>query len=112
MTGPSPRIGLPFSFAVTAGQGQDPDAAAHREHTDRLRETVRSALALDEHVTVLVQELACAEKGCPPVETVVAVLTPGAGRRVWKLPSARRDIDAEALRTLVTHHPEGHDHDH
>jgi len=35
---------------------------------------VRAALLLDVDATVLVSELACTEPGCPPVETVIAVL--------------------------------------
>jgi hypothetical protein len=28
-----------------------------------------------EHVTVLIAELACTEPGCPPIETVIALLS-------------------------------------
>lgn len=39
-------------------------------------------LALDEETTVMVTELACSEPGCPPLETIVAVLRPGEQRQV------------------------------
>ncbi|WNV76975.1 nitrate reductase [Geodermatophilus sp. DSM 44513] len=45
---------------------------------DRLRRWVRTALALDEEVPVSVTQLRCPEAGCAPVETVLAVLLPGA----------------------------------
>ncbi|OKH80531.1 hypothetical protein EB73_32475 [Mycobacterium sp. SWH-M3] len=81
---------------------------ATREHIDNLKTAVRSALGIPDHTTVLVQQLACTEPGCPPVETVVAVLsTP---RTVWKLPSATPDLTIAALRRAIEEHPEGHDH--
>lgn len=45
---------------------------------DRLRRWVRTCLGLGEEETVTVTQLACREAGCAPVETVLAVLTPGA----------------------------------
>lgn len=45
---------------------------------DRLRRWVRTALVLDEQVPVTVTQLRCPEAGCAPVETVLAVLQPGA----------------------------------
>jgi len=49
----------------------DPRAAT------RARRWVREALGLDEGTVVLVRQLACHEPGCPPVETVLAVLHEG-----------------------------------
>lgn len=42
----------------------------------------RAALGLPDEAVVLVTELRCAEPGCPPFETVIAVLDDGAGGRV------------------------------
>lgn len=42
----------------------------------------RAALGLPDEAVVLVTELRCAEPGCPPLETVIAVLDDGAGGRV------------------------------
>lgn len=52
---------------------------------------VREALALDEGATVMVTELRCSEPGCPPLETVIAVLGQGATRR-HKLPKGIAEI--------------------
>jgi len=49
----------------------DPRAAG------RVRHWVREALGLDDGTVVLVRQLACREPGCPPVETVLAVLHEG-----------------------------------
>ena len=36
---------------------------------------------LPESASVLVTELRCGEPGCPPLETVIAILSPGPARR-------------------------------
>jgi len=48
-----------------------------------VKQWVVAALALPESATVMVTELACTEPGCPPLETVIAVLdsADGKGRR-------------------------------
>ncbi len=48
----------------------------------QLKAWVVSACRLGEDVTVMVSELRCREPGCPPLETVVAVM-PGPGLR-WQ----------------------------
>jgi len=47
-----------------------PDPAA----LARVKQWVRSSCRLPEDVPVLVTELRCREEGCPPVETVIAVM--------------------------------------
>lgn len=46
----------------------------------RVKRWVRSACGLKEETVVLITELRCHEPGCPPVETVIAVMA-GPGRR-------------------------------
>lgn len=48
----------------------------------RVKRWVVAACELDDLTPVLVTELRCLEEGCPPVETLVAIL-PEAGRR-WQ----------------------------
>ena len=45
---------------------------------DRLRTWVRCVLDLSDDITVQVSQLRCRDAGCAPVETVLAVLRPGA----------------------------------
>jgi len=48
---------------------------AHREALRRVREFARARFRLGPDVTILVAEIACAQPGCPPLETVVAFWT-------------------------------------
>ncbi|MGV0743760.1 hypothetical protein [Mycolicibacterium sp. XJ870] len=81
---------------------------ASPEHVDDLKAVVRTTIGLSLDTTVLIQQLACTEPGCPPVETVVAVLS--SSRTIWKLPIPTADIAVADLRRVITEHPEGHDH--
>lgn len=56
-------------------QGVDP------ARSSRVKAWVAAAFALPEGTAVMVTELTCTEPGCPPVETVVAILEAGATRR-------------------------------
>jgi hypothetical protein len=61
-----------------------PDVAA------RLRDWVRAVLDLTDDVVVTVTQLTCRDSDCAPVETVLAVLHPGAPlSRVLALPAAQ-----------------------
>jgi hypothetical protein len=59
-----------------------PEALTHlrvpKDHARRL-------LALDDQDTVLITELHCTEPGCPPLETVIAVLAPDWPPQRWTL---------------------------
>jgi len=61
---------------------------------------VRDALALGDDATVLVTELRCSEPGCPPLETVIAVMGPGATRQ-HKLPKAMAAVTPEDVRGVA-----------
>lgn len=60
---------------VLVGQRREPLAP---EVVARLRRWVRTCLGLGPEEAVTVTQLACREAGCAPLETVLAVLTPGA----------------------------------
>jgi hypothetical protein len=81
---------------------------ATADHVSRLKDVVRTAHKLDTHAPVLVQQLACAEPGCPPVETVVTALGPP--RRTWKFPKPTVDVSPSELRAAIVDHPEGITH--
>jgi hypothetical protein len=72
-----------------------------------VKETVRRLLGLDDDTAVVVRELACAEPGCPPLETVIAVLPADGPRRQWKLHVPLTQVTETDLRELVTPSPEG-----
>ncbi|WP_084357007.1 hypothetical protein [Mycolicibacterium wolinskyi] len=90
------------------GNARSTAPKASAAHVDDLKGIVRATLDIPLDTTVLVQQLACAEPGCPPVETVIAVLS--SQRTTWKIPKPTADIAVTDLQRLITEHPEGHDH--
>ncbi|WP_234425836.1 hypothetical protein [Streptomyces kebangsaanensis] len=62
--------------------GSRPGPAGPSPQLRELKKTVRVLLGLDADTAVMVRRLACTEPGCPPLQTVVAVLpTEGEARR-------------------------------
>lgn len=57
----------------------------------QVKEWTREAFGLDPDSVVLVAEVACTEAGCPPIETVIAILGDG-GRLEHRLHLAVADI--------------------
>jgi hypothetical protein len=55
----------------------------------------------------MIRQLACTEPGCPPVETVVAVLPMDAEARRWTLHRPVAQITFDDLRALLANPPEG-----
>jgi len=52
------------------------------DQSDRIKSWVRETWSLSGEVTVMVTELECREPGCPPIETVIALLEgPGKTRQ-------------------------------
>ncbi|NGO14566.1 hypothetical protein G5C60_44990 [Streptomyces sp. HC44] len=73
-----------------------------------LKEIVRTLLDLDEDTAVVIRQLACTEPGCPPLETVVAVLPMSGAARRWTLHRPAEQITEDDLRAaLLTTAPEG-----
>ncbi|MGX1855509.1 hypothetical protein OIU91_11445 [Streptomyces sp. NBC_01456] len=66
-----------------------------------LKESVRALLGLGEDTAVVVRQLACTEPGCPPLETVIAVLPMDAPARRWTLHHPAEQITEEHLRTAL-----------
>lgn len=77
-------------------------SAASGADTVALKAAVRQVLDLDDRHTVVVQQLACAEPGCPPVETVVAVLAAGEEPRRWTLHKPLSTVTADDIRAALT----------
>lgn len=74
----------------------------------RVKTWVRSALDLGDDVAVVVSQLTCREPGCPPLETVLAVLQPGATRSVH-LPLPAAQLTADDVQHAFAR-KESHDH--
>jgi len=76
------------------------------ESIRRLKAWTTEFLGLDENATVLVTELTCTEPGCPPLETVIAVLRPGSSSDKRKMHRAAREMtraDIEQLWSAPDH---------
>ncbi len=73
-----------------------------------LKETVRTLLGLDDDTAVMVRQLTCTEPGCPPLETVVALLPMEGEARRWTLHRPADQITEDDLRAALLA-PEQHD---
>lgn len=74
------------------------DATARKRE---IKTWVTEALALPEDATVMVTELACKEPGCPPIETVIAVLRGPRDTVQFKVHRAAVNLDKRAVVALV-----------
>jgi len=70
-----------------------------------VKATVRALLQLDEQTAVMVRELACTEPGCPPIETVVAVLPEAGESQRWTLHQPVEAITEADLRAVLLYSP-------
>ncbi len=83
-------------------------SGGERAATARVRAWVRELTDADDHLTVVVSELACSDPGCPDVETVIAVGSAGEApvRFALKKP-ARRVARSELEAIFLRPDPEG-----
>jgi hypothetical protein len=72
----------------------EPREAVDPERTSQIQAWVRDRLNLGEDAVVMVSELRCSEPGCPPLETLVAVLEGPGQRRQFKLHKPIAEITA------------------
>ena len=68
----------------------------------QIKEWAYKYLQIPTDVSVSVMELECHEPGCPPLETVIAVLEQGKQTRQWKLHKPVPDITVEDFADLAT----------
>jgi hypothetical protein len=68
------------------------------EHVEAIRAWISARLQLTTDAVILVSELRCTEPGCPPLETMIAIMT---GKRrqfkIHKSLAAISAVDIEAL---------------
>lgn len=70
------------------------------DHVMRVKAWVAESMPLLPGSTVMVAELTCREPGCPPLETVIAVLG-GAVQRKETLHKALAQVTAEDVRAIT-----------
>ena len=90
----------------------NPRPAHDPQHIAAIKQWVGTTFGLDDQTTILVTELRCSEPGCPPLETVIALMYPNMPAQQYKLPKAIPDITAADVAALGTHSSEGAPHDH
>jgi hypothetical protein len=71
--------------------------------TARIKAWAAEALGLGDEIAVMVTELRCTEPGCPPLETVVAVLGGGGPTRQYKIHKPLDDVTREDVRAISAH---------
>jgi len=77
----------------------------------RIKGWVAESFQLAEDVAVMVTELRCTEEGCPPIETVIAILdTPGQPRQ-HKVYKPMAEVTAEDVAAAANGEGEHH-HEH
>jgi hypothetical protein len=67
----------------------------------QIKEWVRELLGAGDDATILVSEVACSEPGCPPVETVIAVMDGAAASRRYKIHAPLAEIGREHVAGLA-----------
>ncbi|MEO1298300.1 MAG: hypothetical protein AAFW75_21460 [Cyanobacteria bacterium J06636_16] len=69
--------------------------SANPEHIQRIKTWVSEILDLTSDVSISISQLQCHEPGCPPIETVIAVMTQPP--QTFKIHAAADDVDREAV---------------
>ncbi len=82
------------------------DNTDRRQATRALKQLARELLDLDDETTVMVTELQCSEPGCPPIETVIAVLRVGEREQI-KIHKPLAEVTRD---DVVAAHAVKHDH--
>jgi hypothetical protein len=67
----------------------------------KVKEWVRERCQLPDDAVVMVTELRCAEPGCPPIETVIAILGAPGGRRQFRIHQEVADVTLEDIAAIV-----------
>ncbi len=63
----------------------------------QVKSWVREQFSLPEDTVVMVTELRCTEPGCPPLETVIALLDGPGSKRQYKLHKGVADVTREDI---------------
>lgn len=82
---------------LVGGGRPKPDAA----RIARIKLLVQERFALAEDAVVMVTELRCTEPGCPPLETVIAVLDGPGSKRQYKLHKGVAEVTPEDIASIA-----------
>jgi len=70
-------------------------------HTREMKKCVQQVFGLSDDVTIMITELRCSEPDCPPLETVIVLLTIDAPARQYKIHKAIADVRCQDIEQLV-----------
>lgn len=70
-------------------------------HTREMKQWVQQVFGLSDDVTIMITELRCSEPDCPPLETVIALLTASAPVRQYKIHKAIAEVAYQDVAQLV-----------
>src|SRR5262245_52423305 len=84
-----------------------PSHKADPQRVAEVKEWVAEAFRLGADVPVLVTELRCTEPGCPPLETVIAVLSQPGRPRQYKVPKPLTELTRHDVARLGAGHAAG-----
>jgi hypothetical protein len=81
--------------------GKKNDGGAQAAAVRQIKAWARELLDPGESATILVSELRCSEPGCPPVETVIALLREGKGGENYKIHRPALEIQRDDVARLA-----------
>jgi hypothetical protein len=76
-------------------------------NSSNIKDWTRNQLNLDENAIVMVSELQCQEEGCPPIETVIAVMETSKEKRMFKIHKAIDELTQNEVEEVIKN---GHKH--
>jgi hypothetical protein len=71
------------------------------EQADRIKAWARDVFHLNDETTVMVTELECREPGCPPIETVIAVLKGPGNTQQYKIHKTADEVGLSDIKGLT-----------
>lgn len=74
---------------------------ADPQQSAQIKAWVSAHFALPADATVMVTELQCTEEGCPPLETVIAILAASGKPQQYKLHIAMTEVTAADVQALA-----------
>jgi hypothetical protein len=79
------------------------------DQADRIKAWTRGVFHLSDETTVMVTELDCREPGCPPIETVIALLKGPGNTQQYKIHKTANEIGLPDIEELAVGEESHHD---
>lgn len=80
------------------------------DQADRIKAWTRGVFHVSDETTVMVTELECREPGCPPIETVIALLKGPGNTQQYKIHKTADEVGLSDLEELAGKEETHHDH--